>query len=375
MKKLTIDRDYIQRILLELLGTLSPTGYTDAVVRLVGSELERLRIPFELTRRGAIRADLRRDDRAPKRAVLGHLDTLGAMVTALKDNGRLAIAPIGTWSSRFAEGAKVTVFAGDIGRTGTILPLKASGHTFNEEVDTQPNTWDNLEVRVDEKLTARKDLVELGFDVGDFVCVEAEPRISNAFITSRHLDDKAGVAAMLAAAKAVQDSDAPLAEGCRMIFTISEETGSGASTVLHGEIAELVAVDNATPAPGQNSSEYGVTVAMMDSSGPFDYHLSRALVDLCRDHGVEHRRDVFRHYRCDAASAVEAGNDIRTALLGFGLDASHGHERVHLDSLEALAQTIALYVQSPLVVQRDSKQLGGLQGFPEQPMEKTDEAV
>ena len=40
--------------------------------------------------------------------------------------------------------------------------------------------------------------------------------------------------------------------------------------MLHGDVAELVSIDNGTIAPGQFTSEYGVTIAMQDSSGPFD---------------------------------------------------------------------------------------------------------
>ena len=53
-----IDTEYVTGLLLELLAIPSPAGYTDEVVHRTGQELERLGIPFELTRRGAIRADL-----------------------------------------------------------------------------------------------------------------------------------------------------------------------------------------------------------------------------------------------------------------------------------------------------------------------------
>ncbi len=155
---------------------------------------------------------------------------------------------------------------------------------------------------------------------------------------------------------------------CYLLFTLTEEVGSGASAVLHGHVAEIVAVDNATPGPGQASDEFGVTVAMMDLSGPFDYHLSRKLLKLAADNDIPARPDVFRFYRCDAAAAHEAGSDIRTALACFGVDASHGYERTHVDSLRSLAELMALYVQTPLTFGRDRKDLGPLKGFPTQPM-------
>lgn len=369
MQRLTIDADYLIRLLLGLLETPSPSGYTDRIVHLVGEELDRLGIAFELTRRGAIRANLAGRQRSPDRAVVAHLDTIGAMVAALKPNGRLAVVPIGTWSSRFAEGARVTVFTDEGTRRGTVLPLLASGHVFGDDIDKQPTGWDYVEIRVDESVETRQGLSDLGFHVGDFVSVDAQPEVtSGGFVVARHLDDKAGVACVLAAAKAIAQASIELPVDCHLLFTIFEEVGSGASAVLHQDVAEMVSVDNATAAPGTNSSEHDVHIAMLDAAGPFDYHLSHKLLRLATEHAIPCRREVFRHYRSDAATAVEAGNDIRTALLCFGVDGSHGYERTHVDGLRHVAELIAVYLQSEPTFQRDRMELGPIEGFPEQPM-------
>lgn len=362
------DLDYLKDVLIRLLETPSPSGYTDKVVHLVGTELERLGIPFELSRRGAIRAKLP-GKQPPDRAIVTHLDTLGAMVKDLKPNGRLALAPIGTWSSRFAEGARVKILTGDYTYSGTILPLKASGHIFDREIDTQPVSWANLEVRVDATATCREDLQGLRIYIGDYVGIDAEPVIlENGFIKSRHLDDKAGVACLLTAAKAVRDAGLELPLNCHLVFTLSEEVGTGASGILSHQVAEMVAIDNAINGPGQNSSENGVTIPIMDASGPFDYHLTHKLLRLCARHHIEHTRDVYVNYRCDAASAIESGNDLRTAMISFALDASHGHERTHIDSLEATCRLALAYLLSPATFPRDRDEMGPLKGFSDQPM-------
>ncbi len=364
---LEIDTEYLRETLLTLLSIPSPSGYTDQVVHWVGKELMRLGIRFELTRRGAIRAALSGAQRAPARAIVSHLDTLGAMVKNLKDNGRLEIVPIGYWSSRFAEGGRVTVFTDKMGaRRGTVLPLKASGHTFNDEIDTQPVSWDNVEVRTDDFCASAGELAENGFNIGDYIAFDPSPEICNGFINSRHLDNKAGVASVLAACKAIVESDAHIPVDCHVLFTISEEVGIGASAILHGDVAEMVAVDNATPAPGQNSRERGVTISMRDESGPFDYHLTHKLLDLCEQFDIPHQRDLFKYYRCDAASALEAGNDMRVGLVAFGADASHGYERTHFAALTSLAELLTVYVQSEPTFQRDRSTLGPLSGFPHQ---------
>jgi peptidase M42 family hydrolase len=363
-----IDVDGLWETLLELLRIPSPTGYTDRIVHRMVELLSPLDAEVRVTRRGAIRARLKGEAPAPARAILSHLDTTGAMVRSLKANGRLAVVPVGTWSSRFAEGSRVTVFAESGPIRGTVLPLKASGHAFDREVDEQPVGWDHVEVRVDVPAAGRADLEREGLAVGCFVAVDPATEVTeNGYVVSRHLDDKAGVAAVLGAARAATSAGRPLPVDCNLLFTISEEVGTGASAVLHGDVAEIVAVDNAVPAPGQESIEDGVTVAMADSTGPFDFHLTRRLLDLCAAQGLRHVRDVFRHYRCDAASAVEAGNDLRTALIGVGVDASHGNERTHIGSIVETARLLAAYMLAPAMFARDREAIAPLGSFPSQP--------
>jgi len=366
-----IDMGYVRDLLLRLLDIPSPCGYTDLIVHAACEELSRLGIEYELTRRGAIRATLPGKQTTPDRAIVAHIDTLGAMVSNLKDNGRLAVTPIGSWSSRFAEGADVTIFTHAGTRRGTILPLKAAGHVFGDDVDSQPVSWDQVEVRVDELCASRVDLQALGFAVGDFIGVDPKPEVTPAgFISSRHLDDKAGVAALFGAVKAIVDARIVLPVTCHPLLTIAEEVGSGASAVLHQDVAEMVAIDTAPQAPGQESLETHVTIGMKDSSGPFDWHLTRHLIELAERESIPHCKDVFRHYRCDAAAALEAGNDIRTALLCFGTDATHGYERTHLSSLKGIARLLVAYMRTPPVVSRDRAVLAGPEGFPTQPSEE-----
>jgi len=362
-----IDKDYLLEFLLKLLRIHSPTGYTDPIVREVCKELGTLGIDYELTRRGAIRATIPGKVQSPDRALVVHLDTLGAMVKELKPNGRLAVVPVGNWSARWAEGARVSIFTDDTIFRGTILPLKASGHTYDAEIDTQPISWDNLEVRVDEPIVGREGLEKLGFNVGDFVGVDSTAEIlPNGFINARHLDDKAGVAALLATCRYIVENEVELPVDLHLLFTISEEVGSGASSVLHRDVAEMVSIDNGTAAPGQASREFGVTIAMADSTGPFDYHLTHQLIHTCINNNIPYVRDVFKYYRCDSASAVEAGNDIRTALMTFGVDASHGYERTNLQSLYCIAQLILAYVQTPPLYKDQTDTLNSsLEGFPQ----------
>ena len=368
MPRLTIDTEYLTEQLKALLKIPSPTGYTDTVVRHVAKELERLGLKVELTRRGAISALRQGSRRASARAIVSHLDTLGAQVKRIKENGRLELVPIGHWSARFAEGARCMIFSDAGTYRGTILPLKASGHTYNEEVDTLPVGWDYVEMRVDALSRDAAEMTRLGIEVGDTVAIDPQPEfLDNGYIVSRHLDNKAGVAVMLAAIKAMEESGASTPVDTHWLFTIAEEVGVGAASILTPDIASMIAVDNGTSAPGQNSAEFGVTIGMADQTGPFDYHLTKKLVRICQDEDIRYQKDIFRYYRSDSASALEAGHDVRTALITFGVDASHGYERIHMHALRSLSELITAYLTSPVEIERDRNFHAGLKGFTRQP--------
>ena len=374
VRKLPIDMAYVQDVLIHLLRTPSPTGRTDEVVQYVGELLMDLGLDLTVTRRGLLNATLSGHRSRPDRAVVVHADTIGCMVTRLKDSGRLEVTPLGTHSARFAEGAHVTIFTdGGSFLTGTVLPLKSSGHQYGDEVDTQGVGWPLVEVRVDEPVVDASSLSALGIQVGDFVALDANPVITPAgFVKSRHLDDKAGIAAALGAFKSLVDARITPRVSAHLLVTIAEEVGHGATHGLDTDVAEMVAVDNAVVSGGQQSREDCANIAMLDSTGPYDYHFSRRLIALCQQHDVPHRRDTYRFYRSDAASAVEAGLEMRTALVGFGVDSSHGHERTHLDGIRSVAELLSLYLQTDLTFPDwDTTERGPLEDFPSRSVQPT----
>ena len=75
-----LDLDYVKSLLARLLEIPSPTGYTDEIVRFCCQEFDTIGIDYELTRRGAIRAKFEGNARKPARALIAHVDTLGAQI-------------------------------------------------------------------------------------------------------------------------------------------------------------------------------------------------------------------------------------------------------------------------------------------------------
>ncbi len=339
------DVQRLQHRILELLAIDSPTGDTADMTAHLRDLLSGYPVQVAETTRGNLIADLGAG--APRRSLAAHIDTLGAMVQRVLPSGRLELTPLGTWSARFAEGARVSIRTADGPIRGSILPTKSSGHAWNEAVDELPVGWGYVELRPDIRTFSEADTRAAGIQPGQIVTVDPQPEVTpNGFLSSRFLDNKVAVACALECLELMREhSLEPTVPAC-FLFTNAEEVGHGAGTSLPSTIQELVSVDIAPVAPNQHSSEFHATLGFKDASGPHDQQLLLELEALAERYSLPVVRDVFRHYHSDCSSILNAGYDTRTALLGFGTDSTHGYERTHMDSVVAVTQLMLAWLIS-----------------------------
>lgn len=342
-----IDVSYIAQRIIELCQIPSPTGYTDEAIAYMEQEFARLGVETSRTRKGALMATIPGKETANQRVLAAHVDTLGAMVKEIKGNGRLKLTKIGGYSMNTIEGEYVQVHTME-GKayTGTVLVTKASTHVHGPEHEKQERNEANMEVRLDEKVKSKADVDELGIQVGDFVSLDPRARLTESgFVKSRHLDDKACAAVLLGLAKEITENRIELAATTHFFLSNYEEVGHGAAGVFPANTAEVIALDMAAVGDGQTSDEYSVTICVKDSSGPYDYELSRRLQYLAADQGIPYKVDIYPYYGSDASAALRAGGQFKAALVGPGIDASHSYERCHVDSLEATAWLMLEYLK------------------------------
>ncbi len=345
-----VDGDFMMEQTAALCRIPSPTGYTRAAIDYVADELERLGISSSRTVKGALVATLPcGDPERGGRTLSAHVDTLGAMVKEIKSSGRLKITRIGGYDWSTIEGEYCTVHgSGQDEVTGTILSTKASNHVFGSEQVDLKREEASMEVRLDEPVRSAEDVRGLGIEVGDFVSLDPRTTITkNGFIKSRHLDDKACVAILLGVARAFVESGATPATPAHLFISNFEEVGHGSSAGIPAGTVEMIAVDMAAVGEGQTSDEFATTICVKDSSGPYDHDLSRRLIDLARGNDIDCRVDIYPYYASDVSQALRAGMDVRGALVGPGVDASHSFERLHRTSLVETARLLLAYLMAP----------------------------
>jgi len=341
-----IDTQYLTDFLVRLLNTLSPTGMAEPAIELIEAELTQFpRLTLSRTRKGALVAHWDAGNDLPPVALTAHADTLGAMVKAIKPNGRLQITRIGGLLLNAVETEGCWVFASNGEKVrGSLLTNAASAHVFGAQSVEMKRDEEHMEVRLDAVTTSTKQTEDLGIRVGDFVAFDPRVELTNGFIRSRHLDDKACVAAIVAAIRALSDSYQTPARSVYFHFSNYEEVGHGAAAGIPPEVHELVAVDMAAVGPGQESDEFSVTLCVKDSGGPYHHRLSNKLRTIADMNGIPYKTDIYPFYGSDGEAFWRAGGDVAVALIGPGIDASHNYERTHIDSLVATTNWILAYL-------------------------------
>lgn len=339
--------DYI----VKLTNTPSPTGFTSGIMEYVKKEVESLGYTAVKTPKGGVMVTVPGKNDKEHRMVTAHLDTLGAIVRAIKPSGRLKMDLVGGFGYPSIEGENCLIHVAKNGKTytGTILMHQTSVHVYRDASTAERNQT-NMEIRLDEKVTTEAETRALGIEVGDFISFDPRTVVTESgFIKSRHLDDKVSAAILLHLLKRYKEERISLPYTTHFYFSNNEEIGYGANSSIPNSVVEYLAVDMGAMGDDQQTDEYTVSICVKDGSGPYHYELRQHLVALAEEKGIPYKLDIYPYYGSDASAAMRAGADVRHALLGAGIESSHSYERTHMDSVEATEKMVAAYLMSDMV--------------------------
>lgn len=341
-----IDEGLLTKFLVELLKTPSPTGYVQDAVALTARVVRNLPgVETKVLPKGGLLVTLQGEKKDAPRALTAHVDTLGAMVKTIKSNGRLTLSPIGGYSWNTIEGEGCTVFTREGKRIrGSILIDAASCHVYGKRLDETKREAEHMEVRLDERVSAVEQTRELGINVGDFVSFDPRVELTNGFVRSRHLDDKAGVACLVEALRSLTSESLKPKQTTYVYINNYEEMGHIAPEDFPEKISQLLAVDMAAVGEGQASDEFHATLCVKDSTGPYHHGMCEHLRTLAEAQKIDYRVDIYPYYGSDGAAFWRAGGNVPVALIGPGVDASHNYERTHVDALVDTTKWVLAYL-------------------------------
>ncbi|MFN2926690.1 M42 family metallopeptidase [Lachnospiraceae bacterium YH-ros2228] len=335
---------YIGNELKSLTAIASPTGFTKHATDYLMQELTGLGYQPSLSRKGNVHCEI--GGEGHPLVLAAHVDTLGAMVRSIKDNGRLRPTTLGGHQWSTADGENCTVFTRD-GRsyTGVVLNIEPSVHVADEKIDQKE---ENMEILLDENVDSKDAVKALGIQTGDIIAMDPRTIITRSgYIKSRFLDDKLSAATLLGFAKWVKEEGISLKRKVTLIFTVYEEVGHGGSFVPE-DTEDMLSVDMGCVGADLGCTERMVSICAKDSGGPYNYDMVSELASTAKALGLSYAIDIYPHYGSDVEATLHAGYDIRHGLIGAGVYASHNYERSHMDGVKNTFLLLQGFVQRDL---------------------------
>ena len=328
----------------ELLGIDSPSGFTQAAAAFLTGFAARLGYETAETNKGNVIVHIPGRESGKKVALCAHVDTLGLMVRSITADGQLKITRVGGPILPTLDGEYCTIYTRDGRRyTGTVLSLSPAVHVY-DDASTRARDEDNMAVRIDEVVKSKEDVEALGIRPGDYVCFDPKTVVTESgFLKSRFIDDKGSAACLLTLMQVLSDKGLKPMYDTKFIFSVHEEVGHGGATIPR-DLDELLIVDMGCVGLDLTCTEYQVSICAKDSGGPYDYGMTTRLVNLAQQGGVDYAVDIYPHYSSDATVAWRSGADVRAALIGPGVHASHGMERTHWEGMKNTMALCLLYL-------------------------------
>lgn len=336
--------NYFENLVYRIFQCDSPTGYSQNVDQLLVQELNALGYDASITNKGNVKVFIEGKNHTKKVATSAHVDTLGLMVRSINSSGTLNVTNVGGPSIPTLDGeyCKIVTRSGLI-YTATILCKSASVHVY-EDAKSKIRDIDAMEVRIDEKVTSKEDVLKLGIQNGDYILIDPKTVITKSgFLKSRFIDDKGSVCVILATLKKMKEEKCIPAYDTYVYFVNQEEVGHGAATI-DPSISEFVTVDMGCVGKDLAGNEYAVSICAKDSGGPYSYELTSRLCDLAKQNHLNYVVDIFPFYGSDIGAAWRSGVDCKGALIGPGVHASHGMERTHLEALNHTMELLYSYL-------------------------------
>lgn len=341
---MNLNLDYVCEFLKRIMAIESPTGYTHHAIEFLEKEAVALGFSCSRNVKGNLIVEMEGKSTEKGIGVCAHTDTLGLMVRSIKPNGYLAITRLGGPLMPTLDGEYCTVITRENKRySGTILSVQPAAHVFKEAA-TLSRTDETMEIRLDEVVKSAEDVKALGIQNGDIIAYDSKTVITESgFIKSRFLDDKMSVAILFGILEYFKREKIRPNFKTYFMFSTYEEVGHGMSCIPN-DVTELLAVDMGCIGTDLACTEYDVSICAKDSGGPYDYAMTSHLMELAKKHELQYAVDIYPFYGSDVGAALSGGNNIKGALIGPGVCASHGMERTHKQAVENTLKLLAAYL-------------------------------
>lgn len=273
-----------------------------------------------------------------------HIDEIGLVVTHIDELGFLKVTGCGGVDRRLILGQSVTIF-GKVpikGIVSTIPPHLSSADDSKKVPEIDAVTID---------IGMNKEEAQQVISLGDRALFHSQfSSLMGNRVSSRALDDRAGVAAILRALDLLKGKELPC--GLTVLFSSQEETGEKGAEMASYRIAPdiAVAVDvsfAATPDATEHKCGKMGNGVMIGIAPSLTKGISQRFAALAEQEQIPYQLEVMggnSGTNADVIGVQQGG--VQTGLLSIPLKYMHTPvEVVDLNDIESVAQLLACYLE------------------------------
>jgi putative aminopeptidase FrvX len=331
----------------ELVLHHSPSGVETEIDRLLLERFSSIGLEVWQDPAGNIIAKIRGQNADRAIAITGHKDEIGAIVKSIDSYGCLQVRQLGG-AFPWVYGEGVVDILGDHATISGILSF-GSRHISHEspqkaQQEDQPLRWQDAWVET--KLTPEA-LATAGVMAGSRVVVgkhRKRPFRLQDYIASYTLDNKAGVAILLALAAAIAKPPVDV----YLVASAKEEVGAiGALYFTQNQKLDALIALEICPLSSEYPIEAGVKPVLLvqDGYGIYDEGLNRELLQAAELAQIPVQMAIISGFGSDASIAMKFGHVARAACLSFPTQNTHGYEIAHLGSIDHCIEILKTYCQ------------------------------
>lgn len=243
-----------------------------------------------------------------KLMLASHVDEIGVVVTFIDDNGFLRFAPVGGVDPIFSLYQSVEFKNGVKGVV-----------SYEEDIDSVKNVkFGKMFIDIGAK---NKEEAEKKVSIGDFACFCGEFYDMGNRVTSKALDNRAGVYVLIETAKKIKNTSYDL----YFTFTTQEEVGlRGAKTSAYSiepDIAIAIDVTDTGDTPNCKVMDVklggGVAIKIKDSSVICDKEIREKLENTAKKYDILYQKEVLAFGGTDAGAIHISKYGVKTGALSI----------------------------------------------------------
>lgn len=337
----------LEKNLMELCMATGVAGLEFEASRVAASLLKKYTTDVAVDHFGNVVGKISSKDKNAKTLLLdAHIDEIGMVLTSIDDKGFLRVSNCGGIDRRLLCAQLVTIHG-----KKDIIGVVGSKPPHLEKADEANKIAELDEMFID--IGMSKEEAQRVTSLGDKITIRSDfTRMLNDRVSSKALDDRAGVASILEALELLYKKDLPF--NLVVLFSAREEIGGqGAKVAAYTASPDFAIAVDVSFAHTPDAKAY--KCGKMDEGTMIGYHavldkpMSDKLVALAKKEKIKHQLEVMggRSTGTNADEIIMTKGGVRTALLSIPQKYMHTPiEQVSLHDIEETAKLIAAFVLS-----------------------------